>query len=55
MSDYENTLELAAAVRAAPDRLKAQFAADVSRSCKDPERFALTFIVSQVWGRKPGG
>jgi SAM-dependent methyltransferase len=22
---------------------------------QDPERFALTFLVSQVWGRKPGG
>ncbi len=22
---------------------------------QDPERFALTFVVTQVWGRKPGG
>jgi hypothetical protein len=22
---------------------------------QDPERFAMTFLVSQVWGRKPGG
>ncbi len=22
---------------------------------QDPEMFALTFLVSQVWGRKPGG
>jgi SAM-dependent methyltransferase len=25
------------------------------QALQDPERFALTFVVSQVWGRKPGG
>ena len=29
--------------------------AGCEQALQDPERFALTFIVSQVWGRKPGG
>jgi SAM-dependent methyltransferase len=29
--------------------------ADCEQVVQDPDRFALTFLVSQVWGRKPGG
>jgi hypothetical protein len=29
--------------------------AECEQVAQDPERFALTFVVTQVWGRKPGG